>query len=54
MLKNDDSRIKLQLGRAWANQAGQMYRYYMVFDDSVTPIDGGYTVSEFLSQLEHL
>lgn len=54
MLKNDDSRIKLQLGRAWATQAGQMYRYYMVFDDSVTPIDGGHTVSDFLSQLEHL
>ena len=54
MLKNDDSRFKLQLGKAWATNAGQNYRYYMVFDDNVTPISGGHTVSEFLSQLEHL
>lgn len=53
-LKNEDSRRKLQLGKAWASLAGGMYRYYMVFNDGVQPLDGAYTVSDFLSQLEKL
>lgn len=53
-LKNDDSRIKLELGKAWAQFAGPAYRYYMVFADNVTPLDGAYTVTDFLNILEQL
>ena len=37
-LKNDDSRDKLELGKAWAQKAGDTYRYFMVFDQE--PLDG--------------
>lgn len=53
-LKNDDSRRKIMLGKAWANVAGPKYRYYMVFKDGVQPLEGAHTVSDFLSQLEKL
>ena len=52
--KNEDSRIKIDLGRAWAQLAGPAYRYYMVFEDNVTPLDGAYTVTDFLNVLEKL
>ncbi|KTR95666.1 restriction endonuclease [Microbacterium testaceum] len=54
MLKNDDSRAKIELGEKWANAAGGKYRYYMVFQDGVQPLAGGFTVSDFLSRLERL
>lgn len=53
-LKNDDSRRKLTLGRKWADMAGSKYRYFMVFQDGVTPLEGSYTISEFLRILEQL
>ncbi|WP_167142027.1 DEAD/DEAH box helicase [Canibacter zhoujuaniae] len=53
-LKNDDSRRKLTLGRKWADMAGSKYRYFMVFQDGVTPLEGAYTMSEFLRILEQL
>lgn len=53
-LKNDDSRQKLKLGRTWAQNAGANFRYYMVFDDGVTPLEGAHTLSEFLHILEQL
>lgn len=53
-LKNEESRHKLWLGKAWANASGGMYRYYMVFNDGVQPLDGAHTVTDFLSQLEKL
>ena len=54
MLKNDDSKIKLELGKTWAIEAGKSYRYYMVFEDNVTPIDGAHTISDFISLLQDL
>lgn len=54
MLKNDDSRAKIKLGEKWANAAGGMYRYYMVFQDDVQPLEGGFRASDFLSRLERL
>lgn len=53
-LKNDDSRRKIRLGKAWADAAGPKYRYYMVFKDGVEPLDGALTTSKFLSQIEKL
>ena len=53
-LKNDDSNRKIKLGRAWANMSGNGYRYYMVFEDGVTPPDGAVTLSELVRILEKL
>ena len=54
MLKNDDSRLKIELGKQWAHAAGSDYRYYMVFKDGVTPMDGAYSSSDFLNLLAKL
>ncbi len=49
---NSDSRLKLELGMALANKAGEEYRYFMVFDK--TRLEGAYTKSEFLDILKGL
>ena len=51
---NSDSKAKLRLGRKWADLAGAMYRYYMVFDENDTGFDGAYRLSEFLELLKRL
>ena len=53
-LKNDDSNRKIRLGREWANISGNDYRYYMVFEDNVTPPDGAVTLSELMRILKML
>lgn len=53
-LKNDDSRRKLKLGRKWADLAGSKYRYYMVFEDGVPPLEGAVNVSTLLNILPQL
>ncbi len=53
-LRNDDSRRKLAIGQAWAYQAGPKYRYFMVFQDGVKPLDGAETVTSFIRILEQL
>ena len=49
---NTDSRMKLDLGITWANKAGDLYRYFMVFDQ--TRFEGAYTKDEFISVLKEL
>ncbi|MBR4840163.1 MAG: hypothetical protein IK005_06780 [Paludibacteraceae bacterium] len=49
---NSDSRKKLELGRFWANKAGDTYRYFMVFDKM--ELDGAYTKEKFLDVLREL
>ncbi|MBP5419893.1 MAG: hypothetical protein J6Y72_08815, partial [Bacteroidales bacterium] len=49
---NSDSRQKLELGKTWANKAGDTYHYFMVFDK--TKLDGAYTKEEFLEILKEL
>ncbi|MEE3484835.1 MAG: DEAD/DEAH box helicase family protein [Bacteroidales bacterium] len=49
---NSDSRKKLELGRFWANKAGNTYRYFMVFDKM--ELDGAYTKEKFLEILREL
>lgn len=51
---NDDSKQKLKLGKQWADKAGPKYRYYMVFDEGYTPMDGAYEMSKFLEILQRL
>lgn len=53
-LKNDDSRRKLKLGQKWAALAGSQFRYYMVFQDGVTPLEGALSQSQFFSILEQI
>lgn len=53
-LKNDDSRRKIKVGQQWASLAGDKFRYYMVFQDGVTPLEGAKTQSQFFSILEQL
>lgn len=53
-LKNDDSRRKIKLGNKWASLAGNQFRYYMVFQDGVTPLEGALNQSQFFSILEQL
>ena len=53
-LKNDDSKQKLALGAAWAKAAGPQYRYFMVFKDEDTPLEGAVTMSRFLEILKEL
>ena len=49
---NSDSERKLELGKMWANNAGQLFRYYMVFDKKA--MDGAITVKELLSIISRL
>ncbi len=49
---NSDSRNKLELGKTWANKAGDDYRYFMVFDKK--ELDGAYTIAEFLTIMKEL
>ena len=51
---NDDSKQKLKLGKQWADKAGTRYRYYMVFDEGDTPMEGAYEMSKFLEILQRL
>ncbi|MBT1675967.1 DEAD/DEAH box helicase [Curtobacterium aurantiacum] len=54
MLKNDDSRLKIELGKKWQAAAGGNYRYYMTFKDGVSPLSGALSVPDLLGRLEQL
>lgn len=53
-MNNWNNKAKLRLGRKWADLAGAMYRYCMVFDENDTGFDGAYRLSEFLELLKRL
>ena len=53
-LWNDESRRKLHLGRKWQELCGQNYRYYMVFDDKDTEIEGAYRFAQFIETMKRL
>ena len=46
--------VKLNLGRAWQEQAGPGYRYFLVFQDKDISMTGAYPMSEFLKILAEL
>ena len=45
---------KLHLGRAWQEQAGPGYRYFLVFQDKDISMTGASPMSEFLKILAEL
>ena len=47
-----DSRAKVELGRTWANKAGEQYRYFMVFEKQ--QMDGAVTIKGLLQRLRAL
>ncbi|MBR1682221.1 MAG: hypothetical protein IJ700_02505 [Bacteroidaceae bacterium] len=51
-LKNDDSKEKLELGKAWARKAGDNYRYFMAFKQD--PLDGAVSIERLLQIMESL
>lgn len=53
-LKNDDSRDKIELGKAWQHAAGSMYRYYMVFRDEENLLHGAVSMKQFLEVIRQL
>lgn len=53
-LANDESKQKLQLGRAWQQKAGSNYKYFMVFKEKDLKIDGAYVLDEFLDVIQKI
>ncbi len=53
-LKNDDSRDKIALGRAWSNAAGKKYRYYMVFESDEDLLPGAVSMRQFVNLVKAL
>lgn len=53
-LKNDDSKMKLSLGKEWEKQSGSMYRYFMVFKDGADPLEGAHTMEQALDLIGQL
>lgn len=53
-LKNDDSRDKIELGKAWQHAAGSMYRYYMVFRDEEGLLPGAVNMKQFVKLVKEL
>ena len=53
-LKNDDSRDKTELGKAWQHAAGSMYRYYMVFRDEEGLLPGAVSMKQFVKLVKQL
>lgn len=53
-LKNDENLQKLKLGRIWQNHGGTKYRYYMVFQNKITGLDGAYDFDAFIDLMKGL
>ncbi|MCL2136815.1 MAG: DEAD/DEAH box helicase family protein [Coriobacteriia bacterium] len=53
-LENEESRRKVEIGRAWQNAAGSQYRYYMVFRNKRLNVDGAYHFDRFMEIIKGL
>ena len=53
-LANEETLAKLHLGRAWQEQAGPGYRYFLVFKDKDISMTRAYPMSEFLRILAEM
>lgn len=51
---NEDSSLKLELGRDWESLTGPSFRYFMVFDKLDTKMKGAMTFAKFFSVLKSL
>lgn len=53
-LANEDSKLKINLGRSWSASAGDQFKYFMVFADAEKALDGAFGMSEFIDILKEL
>lgn len=53
-LENSDSRLKAEIGAKWAEMAGRMYKYYMVFETKNPDYNGAYSYDEFMRIVKEL
>jgi len=49
---NSDSEMKIRLGSAWANKAGNNFKYFMVFDKK--EVDGAYKLDQFIRLIQQM
>lgn len=53
-LDGSASKTKLKLGRKWQSQAGDSFRYFMVFEKKELDLDGSYTIDKFAEIIKAL
>jgi type III restriction enzyme len=53
-LENSESRMKAETGAKWAEMAGRMYKYYMVFETKNPDYNGAYSYEEFMRIVKEL
>lgn len=53
-LANEDSKLKINLGRSWSAAAGDQFKYFMVFADAEKALDGAFGMSDFIDILKEL
>ena len=53
-LANEDSKLKINLGRSWSAAAGNRFKYFMVFADAEKALDGAFGMSDFIDILKEL
>jgi type III restriction enzyme len=53
-LENSESRMKAEIGAKWAEMAGRMYKYYMVFETKNPDYNGAYSYEEFMRIVKEL
>lgn len=52
--ENSESREKAETGAKWAEMAGRMYKYYMVFETKNPGYNGAYSYEEFMRIVKEL
>ncbi len=53
-LDNTESKAKAETGSEWANQAGRLYKYYMVFQSKDPGYNGAYSYERFMDIVKEL
>lgn len=53
-LDNPESKAKAATGAEWANQAGRLYKYYMVFQNKEPGYTGAYSYDRFMEIVKEL
>ncbi len=53
-MKIQSPKKKQKLGQKWAEMAGRMYKYYMVFETKNLGYNGAYSYEEFMRIVKEL
>lgn len=53
-MKIQESKEKAETGAKWAEMAGRMYKYYMVFETKNPGYNGAYSYEEFMRIVKEL